>query len=406
VTIHQSIRAPDCASAATIGHAGATDASGAPPPMPLPVHSPLGGSAVDRWSKCSGSVALIEVVRSANWYSEEDPEYRREGVEAHALAAWCLRNNADCWEAPPGEFPSLTAEMMDAVQVYVDFCRKFTGENKVEFRVSRPEFHELFYGQLDFASIAQTEGVVTIVDYKHGVGVVVEPNLNSQLMYYAYGLIGEDRDVYPDDIVVELVVVQPRVVHVDGPIRKWSTTAGQLRAWASDFLRPAMDRTLKDRFLSVGEWCRFCPAKLICPAMRNLVPEILSTAGPSVSDLSHETLGSLYEKWQHARKLGKAIEDEVLRRLMDGAEVPGVKLVSKRADRQWKEGAPVEETFGLETRIPSPAQVEKKPGGREFTAQWSYVPEAGYTVALADDRRPAVLVKSGAERFVVNESDG
>src|SRR6266550_1405010 len=124
----------------------------------LPEHSALGASSAERWMNCSGSVALIHALKTADGYVEDDPDYRRDGVSAHALAAYCLENDVDCWEAPLEGFPGLTEDMMSAVQTYLDFTRSLPGRSRyVETRVHRPEFHPLFYGTLDFAAIHVTE---------------------------------------------------------------------------------------------------------------------------------------------------------------------------------------------------------------------------------------------------------
>jgi hypothetical protein len=352
---------------------------------------------------CSGSVALIHALKSSPGYIEDDPDYRRDGVEAHRLAAYCLGANADTWEAPLDAFPSLTEDMLAAVQVYLDFTRSLPGrERHIEARVHRPEFHPMFYGTLDFASVMVLEDVANFVDYKHGQGVLVEVENNPQLLYYAYGFIAELKEDYPDGMIVRLHVCQPRGVHPDGPIRTWDTTAGAIREWAHTILRPAMARTVNDRYLSVGEWCRFCPAKVICPAMTSLATEV-ALDGSAVSTFTPERLGDFYAKAQVVKMLVKAIEVETERRVLGGEAVPGVKAVQKISRRVFKDGVPLEATFGEAAWAPrellSPPAVEKLPDGKTFVAEWAFTPDTGLTVALESDRRSAVSVKSGAETF-------
>jgi hypothetical protein len=47
----------------------------------------------------------------------------------------------------------------------------------------------------------------------------------------------------------------------------------------------------------------------------------------------------------------------------------------------------------------SPALVAKLPGGIEFVTEWAYKPEAGYTVALMEDRRTEVKPRLGSSVF-------
>jgi hypothetical protein len=101
----------------------------------------------------------------------------------------------------------------------------------------------------------------------------------------------------------------------------------------------------------------------------------------------------------------RAIEAEVYRRRMEGVEVPGTKLVYMRTDRVWKDHAELQAgtrytpAQAYTTKFLSPAAFEKLPGGKEFVSEWAYKPEAGYTVALADDPRPAVVPKTPEEKY-------
>lgn len=365
-------------------------------------HSPLGASSAERWMNCPGSVTLSETCGGSD-DKKEEPDYRRDGVEAHALAAWCLNEEVDTWEAPLDQFPSLTEDMMRAVQTYLDFVRGLPGRyHHIEERVHRPEFHPHFYGTMDFAAINARIDHADFVDYKHGVGVVVEVERNPQLMYYAYGMIGDDA-MYPDDMTISLHVVQPRAEWV-APIRSWTTTAGEIRKWAWEVLYPAMERTAHERYLSMGEWCRFCPAKLVCPAMACLADEhSVAERGEPLEAFTPEKLGEFYAKSQALKMYVRAIEEETMRRVLNGTVVPGVKTVAKRSVRVWKEGAPIEATFGDAAWQPrqliSPAGADKLPGGKVFSHEWAYQPEAGLTIALENDPRKAVEVKSATETF-------
>jgi Protein of unknown function (DUF2800) len=353
-------------------------------------------------------VTLDELLRLSGEVEEDDPDYRRDGTQAHDLGAKCLSGEMDAWEgADPAEFPEITEEMMDAVQVYLDFCRTLPGRiTLVEHKMHRPEFHRLAFGTGDFISVHILDAVVDFVDYKHGVGVVVEVEDNPQLMYYVYLFIGEDRDEYPDELSVRMHIVQPRADHPAGLIRTWEVRAGTIRAWAKDTLRPAMERTAKDRYLSMGEWCRFCPAKTICPAMACLGDEMvhkIAKHDPAerVKLLDDAGLGDWYAKAQLLKMYIKAIEDETERRVLNGVAVPGTKAVNKKSWMVWKDAAPIRQTFGDAGFDPkSPAQLRTLDGGKEFAAEWSYnVNNGKYALAPETDKRAAVQIANGAQTF-------
>lgn len=395
-------------------------------------HSPLGASSAERWMNCAGSVALIGAVReqitALGIPEEDDPDYRREGTALHEAAEHCLREGCDTWEIAGQVFNEtvIDAPMADAIQLYLDVCRREIDTAAlyyVEFPVSSP-IHALFYGSLDFAAIhgkpatkAQQKALgwkepfiipelVVVTDLKGGEGIVVEPYQNPQLKYYAFGIIDKNPH-WPDETPVLIRIVQPRAFHTEGAVREWRTTVGEIRTWVNLTLLPAMLRAEMDSDLNAGDWCRFCPAKLICPALTSLF-KAASTADPKeIVNYSDETIGL---SWQHIKGVKfyiKALEEEVFRRLNAGHSFPEVaKLVPKKSNRVFKAGAPAlaQDKFGddafTKPEIKSPAELERlSPAAKEFVKEWAYSPDTGLTVAAWDDSRPAVRVQSTTEAF-------
>lgn len=375
----------------------------------LPAHSPLGASSAERWMNCPGSVALIDALRGSGQYEEDDPDYRRDGTQAHALAAHCLQSGIGAGEALlEAEWDALDMEMVNAVQVYLDYVRVLPGDHYCEVKVHRPELHPLFYGTMDFASVARITDWAEFVDYKHGAGVIVEAGKavgdNPQLSYYAYGMIAEKFDDYPDDMPIKLTICQPRAAHADGSTRSMETTAGEIRQWAHDTLRPAMDRAMHERYLSMGEWCRFCPAKIVCPAMRGLMKQTIELKAEALSD---ETLSTAYQQVDAIKMVIKAIEEEVKRRMIEQQrELPGLKVVLGRVNRIWKDGAEkaLQAAFGAaaysDPKLKSPKMIEDAFGthGKEAAAEFGFKPRGGYTIALSGDSRAAAKIETVEDR--------
>jgi len=365
----------------------------------LPAHSPLGASSAERWMACPGSTTLINALREGDpEFDTDDPDYRRDGVQAHALAAECLNAGIDAWEAPVENYPDLTAEMMAAVQVHLDYVRSLDGQRFVEYKLHRPGFHEAMYGTVDAAVQGQRKGL-HVIDYKHGVGVVVEVENNPQIMYYAFMLIDELGD-FDDDEEVTLTIVQPRVTwHPDGGVRSWVSTVGHIRRWAGETLRPAMERTAVEGYLATGEHCRFCPAKLICSGFLQRANRALKLG--DIKALTDDLLAELLHDVPLLKMALTALTAEAKKRTINEAKVlPGWKLVNAMADRIWKDTAPVADKFGFQPqKIKSPAQVEAEPGGKEFVAEWAFRPNAGYDLVPETDRRKAVVLEKSSETF-------
>ncbi len=368
----------------------------------LPDHSPLGASSAERWMNCPGSVALLKTLELP---ATDEPEYRTQGTAAHEAAAECLRTGADAWEVVGQKFGDVECdtEMAEAVQVFIDTCRPMLAIPEAKFYIERKmssRAHPLMFGTVDFA--AATQSLLNINDYKHGIGVVVEVEDNPQLKYYAY-LVLQD---HPEVRRVVLRVVQPRAFHPDGPVRRWETTAEDIVSWVHAQLIPAMNVTQIDSDFMAGDWCRFCPAKLVCPVLTGLFGAAVHASKDAVKEMTDPILGLTYQQVFGVKQYIKALEEETFRRLNLGHEVTGTKLVHKKANRVWRDGAVavMKGAFGplalTEPELKTPAQMEKvDPQAPTMVKEWAYTPESGLTVALADDKRPAVKTVSAGETF-------
>jgi hypothetical protein len=371
-------------------------------------HSLRGASSAERWMNCPGSVALL---RRLDLPPQDDPEYRRAGTAAHAVLASCLRTSGaeeplDAWELIGATYEGVRVDeaMANAVQVALDECRCLASSPHAEIYIEKKlhsPLHADFWGTVDFAVVA--DSLLNIVDFKYGEGIAVEVENNPQLKYYAWLIL----ERHPDVRRVVLRIVQPRAIHPDGPIRRWETTAEDIGLWVETELVPAM-REEADSLLP-GEWCRFCPAKLICPALSSLFEAAANADPKKVIALGDDMLGRAWALRKAVKSYLKALEDEILRRLMKGGTVPLAKLVEKRADRVFQDEAGVifVARFGGDAyepqRLKSPAQMENLgTEAKKLVREYAYTPKTGLTVADADDKRLAVRPETAAEAFAAS----
>ncbi len=401
-----------------------------------PAHSIFGASGAERWMNCRGSSALIA---AAEMPQTDEPDFQREGIAGHEAAAECLTRDIDAWEIVGETFHNteIDGDMAEAIQVYLDAVRpciekpyRHRAQFFVEAKLAAPDIHEQMFGTTDFGAIVQPGspawkecgdgamgGFLDVTDLKMGKGIVVEPDDNPQLKYYAFMLIHTYLDDLDDDFLVRLRIVQPRAYHNEGPIREWWTTVGEIKAWVVRELLPAMNSI--DDALDAGPWCRFCPAKLTCPLLTGLFKAAASYDPKAVVDACDQALGLNYSKIPAVKFYLKALEDETFRRLQLRREIPGAKLVNKKADRIYRptvtvqvEGKDVEvdtaeyikQTFGKKAykapEIMTPAQLEKidHPAAKDFVKGHAYIPVTGLTVAPSDDKRIAVKMPSLEDR--------
>lgn len=401
-----------------------------------PAHSDKGASGAERWMNCVGSSALIAAL---DLPQSDEPDYTREGIAIHEAAAYCLARDIDSWEIVGDEFYKtiMTGDMCDAIQMYLDRVRpsidKVRGFHKEQFfieaKLAAPDVHEKMFGSVDFGALVPVlppegpqrthtdqSGFLDVTDLKGGAGIEVDPVENAQMKYYAFMLIHTHYAHLDDDFPVRLTIVQPRCWSYDGPIRDWWTTVGEIKAWVVRELLPAMHST--DTDLQPGKWCRFCPAKIVCPMLVSLFKAAAMADPKEVITLTAAGLGATYNQIEGAKFYIKAVEDEVYRRLIAAQEVPDTKLVNKKAHRVFKETAtvlvegkkievPIEQVikqkFGDRAydppKLKSPPELEKLVDAKEFVKEYAYMPVTGLTVATANDRRTGIKVQSSTERF-------
>lgn len=395
---------------------------------------------------CPGSPALIAELKLGP--EEDEPEYRRDGTAAHAGLAICMEGDKDAWEIAGDKMENgvvVDAGMAEAIQVFINFARPIKQRASavyIEHGMARPDLHPLFYGTVDFGAVWSEYNlappltppenfaelppdirkrvadhmldrpfietlVLDVVDFKYGEGIMVEAPWNPQFMYYAYGIL----KLHPLVQKVRLTVIQPRMPwHAEGVVRTWEIDAETVIRWAEGTLRPAMIRTDTDPGLNPGDWCRFCPAKLVCPAMKALFGAATTADVREVVEWDDASAARNYDLIPAVKHYLRALEADAFRRLSHGSKFPNWKLVQKKANRVFKPEARdiFIGKFGnkalTEPELLSPAQMEKLGhGAQELVHEYAFTPETGMTIAPADDARAAVAVKTLSERFPAQE---
>jgi hypothetical protein len=386
----------------------------APFKIPEVPHSSNGASSADRWINCPGSNNLIQSIPKADM--PKSGFAANEGTAAHFIGLnHCLERDLDAWEmvgekVQSGDYTfEVDAGMADAIQVLLDYVRLRqkeypTGILKIERSLQHPFIAEAF-GQADVTF--EVPGVfLEIVDYKHGIGVSVEPS-KPQTKYYGHLVCLDCDHDYPTII---LTIIQPRCPHPKGPIRHYETTSQELEDFFNEIVIPAIEKTHDPNApLSVGEHCKFCPGKSTgrCPALKGAVTEVPIELEPDF--LTTEEIGELLNRKKAIDAFFEALETEAFRRAQRGEAVPFHKLVRKQANRCWREGAEAVllKELGDDAYQPrkfkSPAMVEEQlPNGISYVTKYAFKPDAGLTIAHVSDKRDAVV--SRMEEFLMADS--
>jgi len=357
---------------------------------------------------------------------QPDSEYAAEGSAAHELAARCLNNGhnaADCIGSACGDGGKfeVTKEMADAVQVYLDEVRRRIPEggalNKelfVEKRFDMSWVHPGLGGTTD--SYIFNRPKLHVIDYKHGVGVIVDPEWNPQAMIYALGAL---HDLWTAETArtkkivnvlsladtVEIVIVQPRAFGEEEPVKTWEISVSDLIYWGVHVLKAAAVATEDANApLRVSKECRFCPAIAVCPAQAENALALAKTQFndpifPTPDLLTPETIAKIMALSQVFNSWTDEVKAYAQKQMECGMKIPGFKLVQKKSNRKWRDeleaGVALKKLIGdaaFDHSVISVAQAEKalKPLKLDLSPDLWEKPDAGVSIAPESDKRAAV----------------
>lgn len=405
----------------------------------MTTHALLSPSGAHRWMPCPASVPMESV------QPDTSSEFADEGTAAHELAALALNtgnNAADYIDEDftvNGKVYKVGPEMAPYVQQYIDYVRGCQGDDgllSVEQRldVSAITGEDGAGGTSDAVLLVDDE--LIIVDLKYGRGVKVFAQDNPQLMIYALAAM-RDYELLADIKQVRLVIVQPRLEHID----EWTCSPVALELFANQVKESARrcraavayfekNDAVHIKYFTPGEkQCRFCRAKARCPS---LASHVMATVADDFVDLTQPlapqleeaarrimdnvTLGNLMGAVDLVEGWCKAIRAKVEAELIRGDEVPGWKLVEgRKGARQWVDESEAEATlkkmrlkvadmYSMKLITPTSAEKLHKAnviGTRQWPALQALITqsEGKPSVAPESDKRPAYSTAAKPEEF-------
>ena len=169
----------------------------------MPKHAYLSASASHRWLACPPSAKLCANIL------DQASEYAQQGTDCHELCAYLVEKALGREVIDPTE--NLTyydAEMQNCAEEYrnyvleqIEAAKEFCKDTQVmiEQRLDFSRWVENGFGTGDCVIVA--DEVLQIIDYKHGLGVLVsagddEHGGNSQMMSYMlrFGILFKNRE--------------------------------------------------------------------------------------------------------------------------------------------------------------------------------------------------------------------
>jgi uncharacterized protein DUF2800 len=334
-------------------------------PYSQPPHSPFGGSVSARVLGCPASVGLVQKVPK---YLRKSSAYAERGTALHAAMALLLDDNPPAIDDLAGRtFGGYTLTRDDVENALrptcacVDTLLNIPGaEYYVEKHVAFPTIAGAF-GTADL--IVRSGNTGHILDFKFGVAVRVlalspaadDPAvdvINAQPLFYAAAARHSLHEFFAGVDNITLTILQPQSIEPDAEmVSSVTVTHAELDEFVTIYRGACAEALSETPRLERGAWCRFCPAKPICPAhigplldLAQLAVPTLPAGGMFASPPSKaaylQALADGLNLVDAVKDIRTALHDQAKGALENGDQVPGYALTAGRTERHWRDDEP------------------------------------------------------------------
>lgn len=306
------------------------------------IHSLLSPSSAFRWIKCTPSAKLNAAL------PDSTSEYALQGTAAHTLCEYKLQKLLGKDAKDPTEnltyFDAEMADCTDSYQQYVSeqietakqFCKDpiVLVEQKLDFSKWVPQG----FGTGDCVIVA--DNVLTVIDFKYGVGVLVEAEQNPQMMCYALGALALFDSIYDIENVV-MTIFQPRRDNIS----TYELSKKELLQWADEILSPAAQLAAKSEGeFKAGKHCRFCKVKATCRKRAEYNLELARYDFEMPANLEDTEIEVILSKADELAAWCSDIKEYAFQQALNGKQWNGWKLVEGRSVRKYINEDAVAET--------------------------------------------------------------
>ncbi len=360
-------------------------------------HAVLSASSSHRWLHCPPSIRLSEK------YEDMTSSYAAEGTDAHELCEHRLKELLSLpTENPVDSLSYYSEEMEECANSYATYILELVESAKancfdpiilIEQRVDFSAYVPDGFGTADCIIIS--DGVLKVVDYKHGMGVEVSAEENPQMMCYAIGALELFDGIYDIDRI-SMTIYQPRRDNISN----YEVTKSELLKWATEVLQPSAELAFAgEGEFQYGDWCGFCKAKHECRKRAEANMALAKYDFELPPTLSDEDIEEILGMVDGLTSWASDIKDYALARAISGKKWNGYKLVEGRSNRKYineKSVADAVTVIGYdpyEKKLLGITAMQKLLGKSRFDEVLStYIekPKGKPALALASDKRKEI----------------
>ena len=301
-------------------------------------HAFLSPSASHRWLNCPPSAKLCAAL------PDQTSPYAAQGTDAHELCAYLVEKALGRDVKDPTESLSYyDAEMQTCAEGYAEFVMQ-------EYELAKqtcPDTDVLIEQKVDFSKwveggtgtadcILLSDGTAEIIDYKHGLGVMVSAESeefggNPQLMCYALGLIDMFDGIYNID-TIRMAIYQPRRDNVS----ICQMSKDDLMKWAEETLAPtAILATKGEGEFKAGDHCQFCKVKATCRKRAEYNLEMAKYDFEVPATLEDHEIEAILMKVDQLTSWAEDVKEYALNQALQGKKYEHFKVVEGRSNRKY-----------------------------------------------------------------------
>ena len=374
--------------------------------MPPTRHAILSASSSHRWLNCNPSARLEQE------FEDHETEAAAEGTAAHALCEHKLRKLLKMRSRKP-----VSKYDSDEMDSYTDGYVDFVSEAIAEAKKNCKDPLVLIEQRLDFSCyvpdgfgtgdcLIVSDKVLHIIDFKYGLGVLVDAYENPQMMLYALGALRIFDSLY-DIEKVSMSIYQPRRENVS----TWTISVDELMDWAENTLVPKARLAFDgEGEYNPGSWCTFCKAAVKCRARAEAKLQLAQyefAMPPLLTDAEIEDiLGKLDDLTKWANEIVAYAQDAAINH---GKVWRGYKVVESKTNRKYTNEAAVAQAANAagyrdiyRKSLITITEMEKLMGKKNFSDILGALvikPQGKPTLVPASDKRPAINVTGAKQDF-------
>ncbi len=373
-------------------------------------HALLSASSSHRWISCPPSARLCENCE------DQSSEFAKQGTDAHSLCQYKVESALGIDTTDPTESLNFYDEEMEncaeSYAAYVMEQRAIAMERctdpvvLVEQRLDFSKYVPEGFGTGDCVIIA--DGTLSVIDYKHGKGILVEAEENPQMLCYALGALELFDGIYDID-TVSMTIFQPRRENVS----TYTISKIELLQWAEEVLIPRAKLAYAgEGDFTAGEHCQFCKVKATCRKRAEYNLELARYDFEMPATLEDEEIEAILAKADDLTAWVSDIKEFALQSAVSGKDWTGWKLVEGRSNRKYTDESAVAEAVTAagfhpyEQKLLGITAMTSMLGKKHFEnilGSLTYKPQGKPTLVPESDKR---LVMNTANQDFKDENEG